>query len=183
MRRRLWNLIRALDAYAAVDRGTEPLVRAGTYTTVAPSNTNDADFDESSESIPHRMAGITEMTYSLLINRATALTIHLLLPEPDHLKHTETWQQRLEKAYELGRQIRGDYLKYCDLSVPFHRFLYHCGETMISSAAVRAIRPIQRHVSSTPPRVDSPFVLQMALNCLRGSENIDNLPEARAWRW
>lgn len=147
-----------------------------------PRNVNDADFDESSISIEDREDGLSDTTFNLMAHAATTLTMQLLTPERAGTKG-QTWQQRLDLALSLGKWIREKYLQFCDFSVPFHRFLYSVGNSMAASSALRAVRPMQKHVSSVPPRVDSPFVLQLAVNSLRESEATHQDPEAEGWRW
>lgn len=181
MRRRLWYQIRVLDAFAAADRGTEVLIPLTSFSTPPPSNVNDDEFDESSGFVPHREHGMTDMSFCLMSHAATELTMRLLTPE--HTPKGETWQQRLDQALELGKELREKYLKYCDASKPFHRFMNAVGNSMAASSALRAVRPMQKHVSSVPPRVDSPFVLQLAVNSLRESDATHQDPEAAGWRW
>ena len=54
---------------------------------------------------------------------------------------------------------------------------------MLTTMKLRAVRPMQRHVSSTPPRVDSEFVLTLATDCLRASEAVLTDPETQQYRW
>jgi hypothetical protein len=180
IRRRLWHQILVLDIFASVDRGTEPLLNANTLDTPAPILCNDEDFDETSTTIPTR-DGICEMTFTLMAHAATTLTMRLSLNESSPTG--ETWQQRLELAQNLGKEFNQNYFRHCDPSQPFHRFVDAVGHTMISSSILRAVRPLQRHVSSVPPRVDSPFVLKLAVNAMSDSEAIAKDPEAEGWRW
>ncbi|KAK4507397.1 hypothetical protein PRZ48_001132 [Zasmidium cellare] len=182
IKRRLWHQIRVLDAFSAVDRGTELLVQMSTSDTPLPSNVNDSEFNESTESIQNREEGLSDMTFNLMAHWATTLTMKLLTPEESGAKG-QTWQQRLDSSLNLGKQLRERYLQYCDLSIPFHRFLYTVGNSMAASSVLRAVRPMQKHVSSVPPRVDSPFVLQLAVNSLRESEATHQDPETEGWRW
>lgn len=181
-KRRLWHQIRVLDAFSAVDRGTELLIQLSSFDTPLPSNVNDSEFDESTTSITNREDGLSDMTFNLMAHSATTLTMRLLTPEESG-KKGETWQQRLDSALNLGKELREKYLQHCDLSLPFHRFLYTVGNSMAASSVLRAVRPMQKHVSSVPPRVDSPFVLQLAVNSLRESEATHQDPECEGWRW
>lgn len=182
IKRRLWHQIRVLDAFSAVDRGTELLVQVSTSDTPLPSNVNDSEFDEATTSITNREEGLSDMTFNLMAHSATTLTMRLLTPEESGAKG-QTWQQRLDSSLNLGKQLREKYLQHCDLSIPFHRFLYTVGNSMAASSVLRAVRPMQKHVSSVPPRVDSPFVLQLAVNSLRESEATHQDPETEGWRW
>ena len=181
LRRRLWHQIRFLDLYAALDRGSELLIAFGSYDTPLPKNTNDSEFDESSTTIQDHETGLTDMSYARLAYDATYHTHRLTIPET---KATgETWQQRLELAEKFRDQVQERYLQYCSDEVPFQRMMKRVAGAMTASMMVRAIRPMQKHLSSVPPRVDSPYVLQIALNSLRVSEDIQKDPETTQWRW
>ncbi|KAK3714065.1 hypothetical protein LTR37_008094 [Vermiconidia calcicola] len=181
LRRRLWHQIRFLDIYSAMDRGSELLVTFGSFDTPLPRNTNDSDFHETSTSIPEYENGLTDMSYAHMVYDASYHTHRLTIPEskPDG----ETWQQRLELATSFEAKVKDKYLKYCDLSDPYQRLITHVAGCMISGMKLRAVRPMQQHVSSRPPRVDSPYVMSLALENLRNSERIISDPETAQWRW
>ena len=180
MRRRLWNQICFLDVLVAIDRGTEVMISAGTFDTPLPSNINDAEFDESSSVIKPHESGLTDMSFALLAYEATNVIQRLNTPEIS--SSSDTSQQRLELAQRFGRQVKEKYLQYCDMSIPFHRFISAVGKSMSASMILRAVRPMQRHTSSVPPRVDSPYVLQIAVDSLRESERMYEDLEAERWR-
>lgn len=181
LRRRLWHQIRFVDMYTSLDRGSESLVSVGTFDTPKPKNTNDADFDESSTTIPDHEAGFTDMFYSHLAYDATALSQRLT--SPDTKPGGDTWQQRVELAQKFKDTVQEKYLKYCDDSIPFQRFLRNVSRAMTASMFIRAVRPMAKHVSSVPPRVDSPYVLKIAMDSLKASEDLQKDPETEQWRW
>jgi hypothetical protein len=79
--------------------------------------------------------------------------------------------------------VKERFLQYTDPKIPFHRLVDAVGRSMCKSMILRAIRPIQRHVSSVPPRIDSPYVLQVATDTLRENDKIYQDPECERWRW
>lgn len=181
LRRRLWHQIRFLDAYTSLDRGSEPLIAMGTYDTPPPKNTNDGDFNESSTSILEHEGEFTDMFYSRLAYDASSTTLRLITP--DTRPGGDTWQQRVELAQKFNDSVQQKYLQYCDDNVPYQRFMKKVAGAMTASMFIRAVRPMAKHVSSIPPRVDSPFVLQMAVNSLKASEDLQRDPETEQWRW
>ncbi|KAK5166946.1 uncharacterized protein LTR77_007675 [Saxophila tyrrhenica] len=179
IRRRLWAFVRFLDIYAALDRGTEPLI-AGSSVPKA-KNTNDADFDENSTSIPEYEA-ITDMSYAQLIYDALESTVRLTIPT-DKVAD-ETWQKRMEVAEKFEATVRDKYWGYVDEKDPVQRLLLQVSRSMASSMKLRAVRPLNNNnVSSGTPRIDSPYVLQIAVDCLRNSEIIQSDPETTQYRW
>ncbi|GIZ39326.1 hypothetical protein CKM354_000271300 [Cercospora kikuchii] len=176
-RRRLWHQIRVLDAFSSIDRGTEILLPLTAFTIPPPTNVNDDDFDLRSTVITPREEGLSDMTFTSMCNKATNLNIALLSPGHD------TWQRRFETTQAFSKDINEKYLRFCDRSRPYDRFLHAVGHSMIASSILRAVRPMQKLTGSVPPRVDSPFVLQLAVNTLKAGEMIYEDPEAEGWRW
>ena len=181
LRRRLWHQIRFLDVFAAMDRATEVLIAQGTFETPLPNNCNDSEFDEESTTIPHHETGITDMAFALVAYEAVRATQRLVTAES--APSGDTWQNRLDFAHKFGKQVHAQYLQYCDLSIPFQRLVYRIGKSMTQGMTLRAVRPIQRHVSSVPPRIDSPYVLQIATEALSENEKIYVDPDFSHWRW
>ncbi|KAF2765914.1 hypothetical protein EJ03DRAFT_318599 [Teratosphaeria nubilosa] len=181
LKRRTWHQLRFLDVFTAVDRGTEVLITPGSYTTPLPNNVNDCEFDESSAAVPNHETGLTDTSFGLLATEATAVTQHLSVAESSPTG--ETWQQRLELAEKFKKHVREKYIQYCDMSIPLHRLISAVGNSMGYSMILRAVRPIQRHVSSVPPRVDSPYVLKLATDSLRENERIYQDPAGEGFRW
>ncbi|EME88135.1 uncharacterized protein MYCFIDRAFT_169819 [Pseudocercospora fijiensis CIRAD86] len=162
MRRRLWHQIRVLDAFAASDRGTEVLIPPTSFTTALPNNVYEDDFDANSPYIPDGETGMSDMSFNLMAHLATRVTMQLLAPE--HTPKGETWQQRLELARNLGNELREKYLLFCDLSKPFHRFIHAVGTSMAASSMLRAVRPLQKHISS---KYRNSFLLKGVRDCKR----------------
>ena len=181
LRRRLWHQIRFLDLFSSLDRGTELLIGIGSYDTPVPKDINDSELDPSSTSIREHEKELTDMSFALMAYDATTHTHRLTIPESK--PNGDTWQQRLESAQKFNEAIHEKYLKYCDTSDPFQRLIYGIGNSMINSMILRAVRPMQKHVSSVPPRVDSVYVLKLAMNSIKASEAAQNDPETQQWRW
>lgn len=181
IRRRVWHQLRFLDVYAALDRGTEVLIQPGSYNVPLPNNVNDSEFDESSTFIPNHENGLTDMAFPLLAFGAADMTQRLNTAES--VPQGDTWQHRLELAEDFGKKAHDRFARYCDMSIPFHRLIAGVCKSMSASMVLRAVRPIQRHVSSVPPRVDSPYVLQMACDTLSANDNMYQDPEGERWRW
>ncbi|KAF7186233.1 C6 finger domain transcription factor adaR [Pseudocercospora fuligena] len=167
LRRRLWYSIVLLDCYASSDRGTEMAIHPHTFDRQLPHNANDSDFDENTKIIVDREGEITESTMSLITQEGSIAALQLFHDET--CRGGETWEERLEIAYTFQRQIQSKYLQYCENSNPLHHQLIAAGTAASKGLILRAIRPIQHSSSSTgpPPRVDSPWVMQLAVEILR----------------
>lgn len=165
LRRRLWYNIVFLDCYASVDRGTEAAIHPDTFNRQLPRNVNDADFDENTPVIVSREGEITECTMSLVAQEGSITALHLALAEES--PGGVSWQKRLEMAYAYQRKANEKYVKFCDVNNPLHRPIIGTATAAANSMILRAVRPIQHSPASPPPRVNSPWVMQLALNILR----------------
>lgn len=181
LRRRLWWRIRYLDVFSSIDRGSELLITAESTSVPLPTLTNDELFDESSRSIPALEGCDTQTSFTNMCFDACDAIDSLLKPEAQ--PSGDTWEKRHQLALDFNSRVDERYLQYFKGGTTFDSFRRAVGESMKASMILRAVRPMQRHVSSTPPRVDSPYVLRMAKENLRGSEEIYNLQGADRWRW
>ena len=178
LRRRLWYNIVFLDSYASIDRGSESAIHPDTFTRVLPTDCNDVDFGPGSTTLLPRTNQITDMSLALLAMEASAVTLQMTFIE--ETSSGKGWQQRLEIAYAFQKKVVDQYLRHCNPAMPAHRVLSEVSAAACHSLILRAVRPMQHHPQSVPPRVDSPWVMNLALNILRHS---DQLWASMSGRW
>lgn len=121
------------------------------------------------------------MAYARLCYEALEGT--LLLAIEDNKTTGETWQQRVKFADDFEKTVREKFSTRCDQTDPFQRLILNVSRSMCSTMKLRAVRPIIKSPSSIPPRVDSPLVLKIAVDCMRNSEGIVSDPETAQYRW
>lgn len=180
LRRRLWHNIVLLDAFFALDRGSQPLITLGSFSRPLPSNLNDHDFAEYSVSSPARQGQVTDMTFALVVEELSACIHHINFLEDKPAG--ETWQHRLHLAQAQQRSIEEKYLCYCDPSIDFHRFILKVARVVLTSMTLRAVRPMQRDPSYALPAIDSPWVFELGLNTLRQCCGIGGDPPLAKWK-
>lgn len=183
IRRRLWHQLRLLDIYTSSDRGTEPVITPSSFTTPWPSMINDSDFDEHSLAVPaiHPRA-VMDTSLGCLTYDGVDVAQQLAtteLPSPD----ADAWQHRMDLASQFAERIRENYIQFCNLADPYHRLIHGVAKTMVYSMMLSAVRPGQKAPSTPPPRVDDPKVLNIAVSCLRASEEVYSDEETQQWRW
>ena len=182
VRRRLWHQLRFLDTFYALDRGEELLVKEASSDTPLPSNCNDSEFGEFSAVVPkHKIGQVTDLSFSLMAYEAIEYIRRFSILGTD--RNGTTWQQRLMLAERFRESMESQYLRHCDLSDPFQRMLHTICKSLIAVVNLRAVRPMQSHCLGTSPRVDDPYVLELALNSLKASESVCTDPETRRWHW
>jgi hypothetical protein len=170
LKRRLWYSIIFVDCYGSIDRGTEPTIHPDTYTRLLPSNVNDEDFGPDSTTIFPR-DDLTEMSLSLVAHRGSVM--HLRTHILDQTTSGEqTWQKRLELAYAYQKDVFEKHLRNLDPSNPLHQEFKGIAEAACHQTLLRAVRPVQLEVASAPPRVDSPWVMALAVNILRQADEL-----------
>ncbi|CZT22442.1 uncharacterized protein RCC_08312 [Ramularia collo-cygni] len=170
LRRRLWYGVILLDCYSSYDRGSDPTIMPDTHNRPLPSNVNDSDFDEYSTSLVSRVNEMTEMSLALMSHDAVAISLRGTSTLGN--AKGQTWQQNLQTAYNLQTYMENTYFRHCDLSNPQHLMIKYAGTSAVNSIILRAVRPMQIDSGTTPPRVDSPWVMGLALNILRHSEDL-----------
>jgi hypothetical protein len=180
LRRRMWWRIRFLDVFSSLDRGSELLIAADSYSVPIPTLTNDDAFDESSTAIPEITGCDTDMSFVNVCHEACKIIETLLKPEVR--PSGETWEKRHQLALDFSKRVDEKYVQYFSNGTAFDDFRIAVCNSIKASMILRAVRPLQQYVSSTPPRVDSPYVLRIAMECLRNGENVKNKAPAR-WRW
>ncbi|KAL9609774.1 MAG: hypothetical protein Q9167_005486 [Letrouitia subvulpina] len=116
MRRRLWWQIVVLDMRASEDRGSEPAIVEGSFTTYLPCNINDEDFQHSSQHPLTSKEGITGMTFSMMIMDVTAAARKLNTLSSPNDSPNMTIQRKEELVKECAHRIDAQYLAGSDSS-------------------------------------------------------------------
>lgn len=116
------------------------------------------------------------MSAALLAQEGALASMSIALPG-------QTWQRRLELSYEFQRKANEKYLRHCNPALPFHKLMIGTGAAISHSMILRAVRPMVHDTatSSSPPRVNSPWVMQLALNLLRHAAELWEF-HASQWR-
>jgi len=189
MRRRLWNQLSLLDMQYSYDRGTETMWTGNAFSTGLPHHINDTDISfKDGFSTTHRNE-FTDMTFAL-ITHTICRTVRRLHQEPyDELTNSSEvlkWQQRQALVTETCKSIEKNYLKHCDMSIPFHQFTRGVAGAIYSTSMLHAIRPLLRLPTKTPPPITGPDILKLAVNVLENAWDLEkgNYSEAiRPWSW
>lgn len=138
-------------------------------------------FNEHSTIIPELEGQDTDLSFCNICFDACNVIEPLLKPQTH--PSGETWEKRHQIALDFGKRIDDRYVRYFNRGTPFDAFRIAVCDSMKASMILRAVRPMQRYVSSTPPRVDSPYVLRIAMENLRGSDRIYKTPSTERWKW
>ncbi|KAF2482430.1 hypothetical protein BDY17DRAFT_251388 [Neohortaea acidophila] len=184
LRRRLWHSIRFTDVFVSWDRGSSDLlIDSAPSETPRPLNIEDTDINESSETLPPEREGLTSMSWAVISVDSASSMLRFSARSESKPGGGDTWEDRLAAANEFARHINDKYLRHIDPTDPYHRFVKHVCGSMIASHRLRAVRPMRKHPLSTAPRVDSPYVLQLALDSIRASEDTYTDAATKPFQW
>jgi hypothetical protein len=159
-----------LDCYSSLDRGSEVAIHPDTFSRRLPTHANDEDFDEATTILNPRENQVTDMSMALIAMEGSSLTIKMSTSEwsPTGM----SWQKRLEAAYAYQKRVNEKYMRHLDPQIPQHRIILGSGAAASHSMILRSVRPMQHLPQDPPPRVDSPWVIHLALNILRHADTL-----------
>lgn len=181
IRRRLWHFILLLDSYFAFDRGSETMIRAGSFQRPLPVDLNDEDLVEYSTAATVEISRkrVTDMNFSLLLqelyivgDRLEALHPRL---EPD------TWQRRMELTKMHNERIEKQYTRHLDPKIAFQRMTVKKGKIGQAVNLLSCVRSFQRPFPSHDSPPDEALVLELALDVLRKTNDLWTDPEIQKW--
>lgn len=110
------------------------------------------------------------MSFPLMTHEGSVMSTRIVPTVATAKDHT--WQQDLKVAYEFQALMNEKYFRYCDSTNPLHETLRYSGIAAVHSLFLRAVRPMQYDNTNSPPSVDSPWVMGLAMNILRHSDGL-----------
>lgn len=112
MRRRLWWQLIVLDVLLSSDRGSEPLIRDGSFTTRRPLHINDADISLNSQVVVRGLSSqIVDMTLPLIYMEAFHMLRSINLSQGSTEAQADlasSFLEKLESTYDLKNKINHD---------------------------------------------------------------------------
>ena len=189
MRRRLWWQICLLDAHAASDRATNPVLSADSFSTKLPLKINDEDLHVDSREEVEERQGFTDMTFCLICHEITGTERQLNFAPARELDQPrsgsqEKWTRRIDMVINLQRRLEERYLRHLSLARPFHWATRRVADIMAACLWLSVYRPIQqRPDSSFFPRLADPGILGLSVEVLERAHQLNTDPAASPYRW
>jgi hypothetical protein len=188
MRRRLWWQICILDAHAADDRATNPVIYADSFNTTLPLRINDEDLHLDSNEMEERQ-GFTDMTFCLVCHEIMD-TIRQLnyvpireLSQPQR-GSPERMPQRIDAVINVQRRIEERHLRHLNLARPFHWATRKVADVIISLMWLIVYRPLQRRPNNTASsHLADPGILGLSVEVLERSHQLNTDPVGSPYRW
>ena len=182
MRRRIWWQILALDLRASEDRGSEPILTEGSFSTVMPCNLNDEDFKYDSQHPLHDKIGPTEMSLCLLSMDAVYTGWKINLRSSASESKVLTLQEREELVKKYAGRVESIYLASSDVFDQQTRLLRLMGHYWIYKLWLVLYYPLQHRIPSqqVQPKTQG---LQAAVKFLNVNELIEQHSSSAPFAW
>lgn len=205
MRRRLWFTICLMDLQASFFQASEPLINVEeSASTALPHRINDSDFDPTTTHIEPDREGLTDTTFALvtyhaqrigrLLNFArhdsrvdgsaapTASTSTSTSSTSHSRRYEPSWPQQQIRCFEEEVLCL---LHFCDPEAsPYAWFTWHGTQSIIATAQLAALRPLQRLGNEPPARREgNTELLRICLPVLEKSLLMHTDPRAEGFRW
>ncbi|PWY78313.1 hypothetical protein BO70DRAFT_430218 [Aspergillus heteromorphus CBS 117.55] len=182
LRRRLWLAIGFLDIQASMDRASEPMMQASWLETHPPANVNDIDLSPNMEANPPDSPGFTDMTFTMMIQKAQYVTRSLNFSdftEPSVNTLAIRQQLVIEFQQTVSRLLRHS----SPDKIPFQWLTRSVAECTHASMQLITLRPLQRAPNFTPPHIRSERLLEFAVNVLVTYHRLRADPRGLTWHW
>jgi hypothetical protein len=184
MRRRLFWTLCTLDVRASEDRGSQPIVTEGLFTTKLPSNINDEDFGPDSQFIVPRTGG-TEMTFSLISMEVSNL-VRKLYSSPGDEASSEafTFAERVQLITHFHELLEKKYVNHCDPTVPVLWGASLVYRIVTNRLWLSIHFPFEKRYKSSPMvPVSKAWVLQTAVSVLELTHYLEHNAFVNRWTW
>lgn len=199
MRRRLWFTVCLMDLQASFFQASEPLIGVDDSTsTDLPQHINDMDFDPTTTSSEPSRKGLTDTTFALVTYHAQRMGRLLNFARRDRKAEGEdsiTTSSRNHPRHddsELPQQMARCFeeealrlLHFCDPETSAYAwFTWHGTQSLIMTARLAEMRPLQWSGQSPPPRRESnPELLRLCLLVLEKAYQMHTNVRAEGFRW
>ncbi|KAJ5215824.1 uncharacterized protein N7498_002231 [Penicillium cinerascens] len=167
MRRRLWFTICLMDLQASFFQASEPLISVDeSSSTALPQHINDSDFDPTTTHNDPNPEGLTDTTFALVTYHAQRMGRLLNFGGHDH-----------KEALRL--------LHFCDPEASAYAwFTWHGTQSLIATARLAALRPLQWPGQAPPRRrKGNTELLRLCLPVLEKAQLMHTDPRAKGFRW
>jgi hypothetical protein len=182
MRRRLWWQLIVLDVLLSSDRGSEPLIREGSFTTRRPLHINDADIGLKSQiAIPELPSQIVDMTLPLIYMEAFHILRSINSSQASteaHANLASSFLDKLEGTYDWKTKIGHN----AEVSDP-RLWLINVSGQLLSLMIWLAVQyPLHRRVEE-PQEFSKRQALRTALALLAMRQHTEEAASAAPFLW
>ena len=189
MRRRLWWQICVLDGQACVDRGSDPIITAESFSTPLPLHVNDADLiPEDSHEVQPRQE-YTDTTLTLVcqeIYHTERRLNYISVGELDRPQENtgDPWAQRRSWVVSCQQRIENKYLRHCNPAVSIQRYTLLVADIMVARMWLFTYRPLQKHPDRpSPVKIPHLEVLHLSIEVMEKAIRASNDASIASFQW
>jgi Fungal specific transcription factor domain len=189
MRRRLWWQVTLLDRHATADRGSDPIITTGSFSTQLPLHVNDEDLIPGGWREVHPRDEYTDVTLALVCHEVFDVEQRLnYVPaseSDDSQERTDDlWAQRRNWVIESQRRIEEKYLRHCNVTIPAQRGTTLIADIIIATLWLFTYRPLQRRPDSPSSIKISPAgILHLSVEVVEKAMEISMDSATGPFRW
>lgn len=173
---------------AAFDGGSHSVIAHNGLLGRPPLNVDDSAMSLAfSRSVFVEQPGLTDMSFSCMTHEGLIcwrrLTHVPTNSEGQPVKIRQDWTNRSKIVIDWEQRMNERYLKHCDTTQPFQRFMKIVGQDMIVSMRLLERRPMHRLFRAGPPPADDFNVLEVATDVVEASILKFTDPSLAPWSW
>jgi hypothetical protein len=187
MRRRLWWQIVVLDIRINEDFGSDATLSRGSYDTKIFLNINHTDIWPGMTELPKDRVGFTDSTFSRI--RATVSEMYqrlLQIPQTSGPSLVPVQHPLLaEKCAwieDLTKNIEKDFLKYCDLTIPFQWGTVTVARLVLAKLWLIAHQPMRKQDANTS-QATKDRLFEVGVDMIEYSRLMMMEKSIRKWGW
>jgi len=184
-RRRLFVAIGLLDAQAAVEKASEPMIIGSWLVdSMVPLNIADADIWPDMTDEPAARQDFTDSTFLFLTTKTQILARFLCFsasPDPQHNEWTErqarlnSFQQEIAPLFATNdSEVRNS---------AWYWYSKTTAECIVAWMQLMAVRPLRQQIGVSAPVINHVDLLKLAVKVLEETHKIVRDPRGIPWRW
>lgn len=184
-RRRLFVAIGLLDAQAAVEKASEPMIMGSWLVdSMVPLNIEDTDISPGMISEPVARQGFTDSTFLFLTTKTQILARFLCFSASPDPRHNE-WTERQARLNAFQQDIAP--LFHTDDSQTresaWYWYARTTAECIVAWMQLMAVRPLRQQIGVSAPVINHVDLLKLAVKVLEETHKIVRDPRGIPWRW
>lgn len=188
MRRRVWNSLCVLDFQAVKDRGSGPLIPINSFSTPPPLNINDDEISPETKVYLKTRDALTSMSMNLVAGFASRVGKQLnFVPRGENGRQPteieQNWETRQQIVISFREEYEEHFGRFADPSNPRDVGTRVICETIARCLLLSAVRPLERHPKSNPPKISGTNLLNLTSTMLEQILIAKSNPELRPFTW
>jgi len=184
-RRRLLMAIGLLDAQAALEKASEPMIiEAWLPPSVVPLNINDADISLSTTEEVTARQDFTDSTFLVLTSKTQILARFLCFSASPNPQANE-WKERQSRLNTFQQEIAPLFAtnNLETMNSAWYWYTKSTAECIVAWMQLLTVRPLRQQIGRSAPVVHHADLLKLGVKVLEETRKIVRDPRGIPWRW